>query len=50
MRKLPKGRCTECGRKFTLELKGQVFKVPYHTKRVRGELDPVCPGADKLPA
>jgi hypothetical protein len=40
----PKGKCPGCGKRFTLDLKGQKWVIPSHNLRIAGKINPECPG------
>ena len=45
----PKGNCSECGKRKTLELKGQKWVIPSHNLRIAGMTNPECKGSGKAP-
>lgn len=48
MDRAPKGKCPDCGKKFSLSLKGREWVVPSHNLSKPGP-NPECPGTGKLP-
>lgn len=45
----PKGKCRNCGKKFTLDLRGTSWVIPSHNLRIAGVTNPECPGTGKAP-